>query len=48
MGFKSPEEHAIESINFYIDGLSIDSQQTHLSWSDVKLKMQNILDLSTF
>jgi AcrR family transcriptional regulator len=48
MGFKSPEEHAIESINFYIDGLNIDSQQPHFCWSDVKLKMHQILNINVF
>jgi AcrR family transcriptional regulator len=48
MGFKSPEEHIIESLNVFITGLGISTMGTCESWLDVKKKMQQTLDINTF
>jgi AcrR family transcriptional regulator len=48
MGFKSPEEHIIESLNVFITGLGISTMGTCESWLDVKKKMQKTLDINTF
>jgi AcrR family transcriptional regulator len=44
MGFKTPEQHIIESLNIFIDGLGIPIVKPCETWADVTLKMQQILE----
>ncbi len=46
MGFKTSEEHIIESLNIFIDGLGIPSGECCFNWSNVKKKMQQILEIN--
>ena len=48
MGFKTSEEHIIESLNIFIDGLGIPSAECSFNWSNVKKKMQQILEINEF
>jgi len=48
MGFKTSEEHIIESLNFFIYGLGIPSAECSFNWSSVKKKMQQILEINEF